>query len=940
EAGARLDAAGGRLPVAGWQQSFDSVHTTLDLPPAYRLFAALGADQAPESWLARWNLLDVFLVALTTLLAAWFAGRRVAVLVLAYLVLAYHEPNAPMLAVLAVIVLALLVKLLPESGRLARVLSWARNAALIVLVLLALPFVAAQVRLALYPQLEQWAPEPHYVAGLQSQVAEEAYPAAAPAPAQRAASEADAMDQVTVEGTRRKLDDYAAKAQIATQRLRERYAANTIVQAGSGDPGWSWNRYTLGFSGPVLAEQSVRLLIVPPWLTFTLRIALVLLLAGLLAQLARAAFGRTVAWPRRGAVALVAVSMALPGAVAAQDAPSPELLQQLQQRLLEAPDCAPRCGHIARAEVAAGRDGVRVALSVHAVERIAVPIPSAEGALSPTEVSIDGLPGTKVLRRNGGEAWIVVPRGVHRVEVAYAASNAGRIALRFPLRPARLRFAGENWEAQGLADGRLLTDTLELVRARDAGDDASAEDAAQQFAPYVRVVRSISLGIDWEVTTEVVRLAPDAAPFSVRVPLLPGEQVLTQDLEVSDGHVTAALQPGSRSTSWRSRIARAPSIALTAPALSRHAETWFVHANPTWNVRFDGVPPVYPAGEEWINEFHPLPGETLTVAITRPEPVAGASIAIDRAALSAQVGKRAVEHVLELSLRSTRGGQHVVTLPAGAEVLEVSIDGAVLNVRPEDGKLSLPVKPGTAQARVRWREVREIGFAARTAPVSLGAPASNLHLSIALPADRWVLRTGGPRVGPAVLYWGELVVLVLVAVGIARLRRAPLKLHEWLLLGVGFSTFSWIALLVVVAWLLALDARCRSDGARSDLAFNLGQLGLVVLTVLALAAVVSAIPAGLLGAPDMHLVGNGSSPTALQWFDDRTEGAMALASAWTLPMWTYKAAMLAWALWLSTALVRWLKWGWSCYARGGYWRARRPRLPTTPDPSAPAPEGK
>jgi len=259
----------------------------------------------------------------------------------------------------------------------------------------------------------------------------------------------------------------------------------------------------------------------------------------------------------------------------------------------------------------------------------------------------------------------------------------------------------------------------------------------------------------------------------------------------------------------------------------------------------------------------------------------------------------------------------------------------MLNVRPEAGRLSLPIKPGSQVAHVRWREVREIGFSARTPIVKLGAHASNVDLSIALPADRWVLSTDGPRVGPAVLYWGELVVLILVAVALGRLRRAPLKLHEWLLLGVGFSTFSWLALLVVVAWLIAIDARCRAEDSRNDLAFNLGQLGLVLLTVLALAAVVSAIPAGLLGTPDMHLVGNGSTPTALRWFADRSVDAMPDAHAWSLPMWVYKAAMLAWALWLSSALVRWLKWGWSCYSRGGYWRARR-AVATEPLDESPA----
>jgi hypothetical protein len=44
------------------------------------------------------------------------------------------------------------------------------------------------------------------------------------------------------------------------------------------------------------------------------------------------------------------------------------------------------------------------------------------------------------------------------------------------------------------------------------------------------------------------------------------------------------------------------------------------------------------------------------------------------------------------------------------------------------------------------------------------------------------------------------------------------------------------------------------------------------------------------------------------------------ASAWSVPLWIYKALILAWALWLSFALLRWLPWVWRCFSSQGYWR--------------------
>src|SRR5262249_53595093 len=145
-----------------------------------------------------------------------------------------------------------------------------------------------------------------------------------------------------------------------------------------------------------------------------------------------------------------------------------------------------------------------------------------------------------------------------------------------------------------------------------------------------------------------------------------------------------------------------------------------------------------------------------------------------------------------------------------AEVLSVSRDGIALNLRPIDGSLSLPVAPGLQRYEVRFRSAEPAALHSAVPAVALGLPAANVALSLQLPADRWLLAAFGPTTGPAVLYWGGLVVMIAVAWGLARTRRTRLGFRGWLLLGLGFSTFSWTALLLVVAWLFALDWRGRA----------------------------------------------------------------------------------------------------------------------------------
>src|SRR6201999_1598754 len=102
-------------------------------------------------------------------------------------------------------------------------------------------------------------------------------------------------------------------------------------------------------------------------------------------------------------------------------------------------------------------------------------------------------------------------------------------------------------------------------------------------------------------------------------------------------------------------LGRSDTIDFTASALSDHAEVWQVAVSPTWHVEFSGVPGVEPlhldTDDYWVYEFHPLPGEHLTIKVTRPVALPGPTLAIDSSTLGTEVGSRASNTTLELRLR-------------------------------------------------------------------------------------------------------------------------------------------------------------------------------------------------------------------------------------------------------------------------------------------------
>ncbi|MGB1311957.1 MAG: hypothetical protein ACPG47_12135, partial [Leucothrix sp.] len=155
----------------------------------------------------------------------------------------------------------------------------------------------------------------------------------------------------------------------------------------------------------------------------------------------------------------------------------------------------------------------------------------------------------------------------------------------------------------------------------------------------------------------------------------------------------------------------------------------------------------------------------------------------------------------------------------------------------------------------------------------------------------------------------------------------PLKTWQWFLLGIGLSQTETALMVLVIIWLLAIALREKLTKKLSYLKFNAMQIALVGLTVVALIVLTVAVAQGLLGRPEMQIVGNGSSAYSMNWYLDRADPLLSQPAVVSVPLWIYRALMLAWALWLAMAVLGWLRWGWQALNVGGIWMARPPKKP-------------
>ncbi len=374
-------------------------------------------------------------------------GPRQAALAVLTLVLTHGEPGAPFLVWLSLLGAIALRRVAPEGrlGSLGRIWYLVTVAALVIFVV---PFARDQVRDALYPQVARAGLEAGYAPGgfAGGMLDDEMAPAATNVPQ---APPPPPVETLEAEG--RLEEKVAAQRTVAQQvpaakapsRGRSSYSYNValeqdpkaVLQTGPGVPSWTWHTYSLQWTGPVGPDHQMRLFLASPALNRVLT-GLRLLLLGLLALVLLT--GRWPRLPRRASAPLVAglAALALLAAPAASaeepTTPSPQILEELKQRLTRPAPCAPRCVTTPTLQLLLTRRQLAVSADVHVADDGTWAVPGPVGSWAASDVRVDGASGHRnhpPRRRIPSPA--ALPRGAPGGRVR---SSAPRRQLHAPVR--------------------------------------------------------------------------------------------------------------------------------------------------------------------------------------------------------------------------------------------------------------------------------------------------------------------------------------------------------------------------------------------------------------------------------------------------------------------------------------------------------------------------
>ncbi|MCD4654701.1 hypothetical protein K8T06_12315 [bacterium] len=905
------------IPQTGWNQNFQSVTTRLWLPPGYRLFHAFGMDNVPNTWLMKWNLLELFFVLLLTAAVFRLFTRKLSFLALITLVLLYHEPGAPRWIWLAVVVGAALLKYLPES-KFKLLIKIYQIIVVAILVIISTTFAVNHLRVGIFPQLAEHG-------RYQRAVAPEYDKMSAEAP--RLAGGVSFAETVVVDGAssmneqRQKLGtkkSYSIRSQVA------QYDPTMQNQTGPGLPEWNWQAIYMS-SGPAIPGQKMTFILTGPKVNLALAFIRVILMIFLAAGLFGISYRKKTGWKlqivRWFVPTILFVSLLLlPNSVSAGEIPSQNMLNELQKRLLEKDNCFPYCADVLDISIKLSPQEMEMLINVSCQIDTVIPLPCNEKQWLPRKIYLDQKTVTAMIRSDD-KFWVMVPEGLHQLRLLGKLPPYNTVQLPLPMKPARVNVDARGWIVSGIRDNGFIDNHLQFNRIKT--EETKSEDTMETavMPHFVQVERTLLLGMDWRVATRIVRKTPLDSAIVLKIPLLTGESVITEGIEVKNGYALVNLDVTRQQIEWESILEPSDEILLKHSDTNLWTEVWQVDVSPILHLEYQGIPMIMQKqGDRWFPRWHPWPEEEVTLTITRPKGVVGQTFTIQKSVLEVTPSKRVTECTLNLTIQSSQGLQHNIVLPEDVQVQEMRINNRSQPVRQDGRNVPLSISPGKQVFMIKWLENRGASLNFKTPEINLGIRNVNTTIIIRFHSNRWPLWLSGPQLGPALLFWSILIVMLIAAFILSKTGMTPLKFRHWFFLALGMSQGGLVGIFIVLVWLIAIHFRGKVKKDMNSKLFDMMQIGIVFLSGIAVIALIVSISSGLLGRPDMGIAGNGSFQSYFAWYQDCSGNILPIAGVISIPIFFYRIAMLMWALWTAFYLIEILKWAWKNFSQPVFWK--------------------
>ena len=758
------------------------------------------------------------------------------------------------------------------------------------------------------------------------------------------------MDMVAYKEVSGSIRSLGKSKNIANQKLAEGYVNNDAklakyqsvsitrnrIQTGVGFPEWSdgYNNIRISINGPVGQEDAFGIYLLSPFVNLLIAFAQLLLSVVVLyylldrggekiKEMVSKKTKKTVA----KTVAILFACLMIVKPASANEIPSTEVLNELRTKLTreEKPSCMPNCATIPNAVINMEGNEVVVDMLVHAQDNIVVPLPSIRadggGFVKVTGVVVNNNVNSQALKKND-VLNVLVNKGVNNVRIrASLEGGIDRFSIASAIKISLLQNISDKFEVSENAGSSQIYQ----VKIKNRADMVKAssgisESSKIEVMPFFEVTRNLDIGTIWQVTTTVRKINKTSESSSIEIPLLDGEKVISSEGNLLKDKIMISFGTNEISKEYVSILPVEQKIMLKSqPKMLNYREVWLLNVDLAWSFDTKGIKAISSNSDEAT--YIPSAGDVLEVDVYRAKSFEGEVITFDRVDYSLSYGRSKIGLNVSLKARSSEGGNHEIVLPKGAEVKELSIDGQNYPISQKDNVLVVPVNNGATTIAFGVEMKKDVRNIWTFPAIDLKAPAVNIYENLTIASDRWVLFAHGPVKGPAVLFWSQVPIWILLAFVFAKLKIGNISGLSWFVLLLGLSQSRMLFSIVVVTWFMVMTVRDRySDKLVMK---KLIQLCIPVLTLLFVFCLIKGVSNGLLGTWDMKIAGNGSFSNwgswTLKWYQDAVTGLLPSPFVVSLPLWAYRTLMVLWSIWLSFSLVKWFKWGAKAYQKDGMW---------------------
>ncbi len=951
--------------AVGYDTDLSQLNISLHLPPLARLFNVSGA-RAPSSWIEAWTLLGIFGCLLLIVATNRILGRKVAIIIGVLIPLSHQEFLVPRMLFIHLLIVVLWYTLVTDKnsvwGAISRSLIYVT---FIAWCLEALAFAKLQFSQFLYPQLEAGS---RYRTAIQEiAIALErsflAWPLILLLLAlailslswifnykstwqlvKRSAAVlvlgvvvfsfvGGYLFSILIEnkGPRRTVASskaYTPEEGLQSRKLYKEYESNSIgktvalmdlnepaalptyeqkkLLTGPAIPSWNWRTHNIWLKGPVLADSQIGVSFLSPgFVRFLsgLRAALTLYLIMLVFR----RIGFSFNLPLRGlatSAALILILILLPHNAAAQF-PDQDLLKSLEARMSAERCTLPDCAAIESATISIVDDRIEISMIGYSNGRAAINIPGPYSSFAPTAVRINGRPSVALRRNSSDFIQARTENGRNTIEVSGTAP-ANSFTLQFPSKPLHLNVEARNWISEGISAGGTTDGTVRFTRKRS--DKVENRKASAAVLPgWIIAKRRFLIGEDISISTQLERLGDVSHSRQLRLPLLRGEQVTSAGFSAENGELVVNFKPAEKFLNFNSLLPYKAELKLESQKGRSLSEIWEVACKPIVSCSASGLKPTSSASEgqrEW--HFDPFPGELTTIKVRALDSVGGDFVTIDEVTSRQEFGAYMRSADLSITVRVSEQAPFWFELPEGAVVKGATLDGKGA-ISIEGRKLSALLSPGSHELKASYTEGDKAGIFDRVSAVTFSHPAHNVKVQISPTDERWLLFTGGTSWGPSVVFWGKLIMVILIVLGLSNVGLLTLTPLASLFLGIGLTTLPMIRIWIPLTWLAALALYAAQRQIFKSIPRNIFLVGFALLTVLSLACIYEVIEYGLVLTPPMLVVGGQSTAASLNWYLDH--GGTVLFRPWIiwLPLWTWRLLMLVWSTWMVVMIIKWIK---------------------------------